>query len=132
MFLNEREQQRRFLAACSETVLEVEAEGGSLAVVRLRNTSGTWEYFCARDETAISSLLQDDEIKNDEGLSAEYASLGRFEDALLALDKWPWFRLYPGYVHREFADIVLREVENRGGKDAAIKWTERLSHRQTT
>jgi len=44
------------------------------------------------------------------------------------LDRYSWFRFAPLKVSEEFADLVLREVEKRGGKEAAAEWTGRLKH----
>ena len=71
-------------------------------------------------------LLPEDEIGNRDDLLEKSAHMGKFEDALLRLDEYPWFRLFPMEVSAEFADIVLREVEKRGGKEAAVEWAERL------
>jgi hypothetical protein len=109
-----------------ETVFEVGAEGGILAIVRQRNESGAWEYWCLRDETTMLDLLPEDEIGNREGLLEKFAHVNKFEDALLRLDRYLWFRLYPLKVHAEFADLVLGEVEKRGGKEVAVEWIEKL------
>ncbi len=79
-----------------------------------------------RDETTMVDLLPEDEIGNRDDLSEQSAHVGKFEDALLRLDKYPWFRFVPLKVSAEFADVVLREVERRGGKEAAAEWAERL------
>jgi len=34
--------------------------------------------------------------------------------------------LIPLKVNDDFADLMLREVEKRGGKEAAVEWIERL------
>jgi len=108
-----------------ETVLEVGTEGGSLAIVRQLNQRGTWEYRCLRDETTMAYLMPE-EFANSEGLFEKSAPIGTFEDALLRLDKYPWFGMVPLKVNAEFADLVLQEVEKRGGKKAAIEWMESL------
>jgi 5-methylcytosine-specific restriction endonuclease McrA len=109
-----------------QTVLEVGAEGGSLAIVRQRNENGAWEYWSLRDETTMLSLLPEDEVVNRDNLLEKSSHLGSFKNALLRLGQYPWFRLIPLKVHSEFADLVLREVEKRGGKEAAAEWAERL------
>jgi hypothetical protein len=63
-------------------------------------------------------------------LFEQSAHVDKFEDALLRLDRHPWFRLVPLKVSAEFADLVLREIEKRGGKEAAVEWTERLKKHQ--
>jgi GTP pyrophosphokinase len=104
-----------------ETVLEVGAEGGSLAIIRERNTQGTWEYWALRDEATIADLLPDEEFGKGE-LIERSAHKPAFEDALSLLDQYPWFRLIPMMVHPEFEKSILREVETRGGKEAAENW----------
>lgn len=109
-----------------ETVLEVGAEGGTLAIVRQRDELGNLEYWCLRDETTMLDLLPEGEIGNSNGLFEQSAHVNKFEDALLRLDRYPWFRFVPLKVNAKFADLVLREVEKRGGKDVAVGWTEKL------
>jgi hypothetical protein len=109
-----------------ETVLEVGGEGGTLAIVRQRDELGNWEYWCLRDETTMLDLLPDDEIGNRDDLREDYAHVGTFEDALFRLDQYPWYRLVPIKMCADFGDLVLREVEKRGGKEAAYEWTSRL------
>lgn len=109
-----------------ESVLEVGAEGGTLAIVRQRDELGTWEYWCLRDETTMLDLLPEGQIGNSNGVFEQSPHVNKFEDALLRLNKYPWFSFVPLQVNAEFADLVLREVEKRGGKEIAVKWTERL------
>jgi hypothetical protein len=109
-----------------ETVLEVGAEGGTLAIVRQRNQRGSWEYWSLRDETTMLDVLSKDELDDSVVLFEQSAHVDKFEDALLRLDRYPWFRLVPLKVSAEFADLVLREVEKRGGKEAAVEWLERI------
>jgi hypothetical protein len=113
-----------------QTVLEVGAEGGTLAIVRQRNQRGSWEYWSLRDETTMLDVLPKDELGDGVVLFEQSAHVDKFEDALLRLDRHPWFRLVPLKVSAEFADLVLREIEKRGGKEAAVEWTERLKKHQ--
>jgi hypothetical protein len=123
-FLDNFEKWKR--ARIPETVLEVGAEGGSLSILRQWNEHGTWEYRCLRDEMTISELLPEGESVNRDDLFEKSDHEDKFEDALLRLDQYPWFRLIPLKVHEDFADLMLREVEKRGGKEAAVEWIERL------
>jgi uncharacterized coiled-coil protein SlyX len=108
-----------------ETVLEVGADGGTLTIVRKRNEYGDWEFQCLRDETTFSELLPE-EFGDGEGLIEKSARMDTFEDALVRLDRYPWYCLFPLKVHPEYADSVLREIEKRGGKEAVAEWIERL------
>jgi hypothetical protein len=122
----EKWQRARMASSEPETVLEVGAEGGALSVVRQRDKLGNWEYWCLRDETTLLGVLQGDDVANRDDLVEHSAKVAAFEDALLRLDQYPWFRLFPLKTHPDFASAILREVETRGGKDAARTWTERL------
>ena len=111
-----------------QTILEVGAEGGSLAVFRERNAQGMWEYRSQRDETTMSDVLPDE--KFDKGdLFERSGPTNTFEDALSQLDRYPWFRLFPLEVHPDFTESILREVEKRGGKEAAEDWLRILPRR---
>ena len=123
-FLGNFERLRR--RCKSETVLEVGAEGGSLAILRQWNQNGAWDYWSSQDERTMLDLLPEDEIGNRDDLFQKSSRVGNFEDALLRLDKYRWFALYPLKVSEEFYNVVLREVEKRDGKEAVIEWTERL------
>jgi len=109
-----------------ETVLEVGGEGSSLAIVRQRNQRRSWKYWCLRDERTVLGVLPKDELGEDFVLFEQSDHVDKFEDALLRLDRFPWFSFVPLKVSAEFADLVLREVERRGGKEAAVEWTEML------
>ena len=52
----------------SKLVLEVGAEGGTLAFVRQQNQQGTWEYRWLRDETTIADLLPKSDSGNRDDL----------------------------------------------------------------
>jgi hypothetical protein len=112
-----------------QTVLQVGAEGGTLSIVRQRNELGDWEYWCLRDETSMLELLAEEDVGNRGSLLEDSAHVGTFEDALLRLDQYPWYRLVPMKVSADFADLVLREVEKRGGKEATDEWTDSLNSR---
>jgi hypothetical protein len=75
-------------------MLKVGAEGGSLAIIRERNTQGIWEYWALRDETTINDLLPEE--KFEEGKLLERSShVHTFEHALPLLDQYPWFGCFP-------------------------------------
>jgi hypothetical protein len=122
----EKWERARAASAEPETVLKIGAEGGTLAVVRRGNQDGAWDYWCLRDETIMLELLPEGELGSRDELYENSARLSSFEDALIRLDKYPWFSLYPMKVSAEFAEEVLEEVEKRGGKEAAAEWAKRL------
>jgi hypothetical protein len=122
----EKWQRAQMDSSKQETVLEIGAEGGTLSIVRQRNEGGAWEYWSLLDETTLLDVLSEDEIGNHDDLLDNSGRLGTFEDALIRFGQYPWFKLYPMRVSAEFGDLVLGEVEKRGGKEAAAQWTQRL------
>jgi hypothetical protein len=111
-----------------EIVLEVGAEGGSLAVFGERIAEGKWRFRVVRDEISFRELLSDEDL---EGLVlfelGDYVP--SFQDALKLLDRYPWFRLYPLVVHPNFLDLVLSGVKKRGGTEEETRWREMLKRR---
>jgi hypothetical protein len=94
-----------------QTVLAVGAEGGTLAIVRQRNELGNWEYWCLRDETTMLDVLPEGDIGNGNDLFEQSPHVNTFVDALLRLDKYPWFRFVPLKVNAEFADLMPKPEE---------------------
>ena len=106
-----------------EVVLKVGAEGGSLTVVRQRNAYDDWQFRIERNEFAAYEALSEEDRQGIE-FSSQTGYVRSFEEVLSALDRYPWFDLFPLEVHPEFADAVLREVRKRGGQAAELRWRE--------
>jgi hypothetical protein len=120
---NENPKKQR---SASEIVLKVGAEGGSLTLLRKRVAEAEWWFGMERNEEAIYDLLDEE----DRPKSANYFSRTKwvcsFQEGLNLLDKYPWFNLYPLYVHPEFFNAVLFEVGTRGGTHEAARWRQEL------
>jgi hypothetical protein len=110
-----------------EIVLEVGAEGGSLTLLRAKAKSGEWQFWIERNETAVYDLLSEEDRGEIGKYFAQTGYVHSFQEALQLLDKYPWFRLYPVEVHREYRSFILAEVRKRGGASAESIWQKGLS-----
>lgn len=109
-----REQMMATIASMVRTekpVLIVGAMGGSISLLEI-STGGKLQYCVHVDETSLSDFLDDEE---DLSLESTTPCLDSFDEALLAMDRYPWPMLYPRYLASEFACRVLDAVEERGG-----------------
>jgi hypothetical protein len=81
-----------------EDVLKVGAEGGSLTIVREVKDSHV-SYFIRRNETALADFIEGDtELMH--SLYSEGKSVSDFVSAIKQLDRYPWVKLYPLFVHQ--------------------------------
>ena len=90
----------------SEVIVEIGAEGGSLALYGIRTKLG-WIFS---REVVDQSLLFIDEgptIQNNSKIVSSWP------EALELLDRYPWPQLYPIEVHPEFRMMVLDAVIER-------------------
>ena len=109
-----------------EIVLEVGAEGGSITLVRERNTGTDWQFQLKTNETALYDLLSKEDR---EAVGESFAHTGyvsSFQEALCLLDRYPWFRLFPMNFHSAFLDAVLLEIRKRRGKAEETRWRKTL------
>jgi uncharacterized protein YciI len=91
-------------------VLEVVAEGGSICLYGRWFPGGWWFMRSLNDETP--TLIDEPAIEHLSGLARSWRG------ALKLLDRYPWFKLTPQYVHPEFAQAVwsayLRRSKSKG------------------
>jgi hypothetical protein len=108
-----------------EIVLRVGAEGGSLTVYRVPFDEGRWLWHVVTNEVALYDLLGDDDDLDPSG-ALQRTSAESFEDAIERLDRYPWVRLYPLQVHKDYREAVLRAVLDRGGEREERRWRSLL------
>ena len=89
-----------------EVVVEVLAEGGSIALIGMRHDHG-WTFSRSIDESTTYQLIGEEPVLK---TSAEVNS---WEDALRLLDKYPWQTFHPSTVHPEFRERVWIAVQER-------------------
>ncbi len=113
----------------SELVLEIGGEGGSIKLERERSKSGDWVFRVKTDESGIADLHSEEDRAGIGSLVSETPSVHSFQEAISSLDKYPWFKLVPLYVHPDFLAPVLFAVKERGGEAAEARWRQDLERR---
>ncbi|OQC34857.1 MAG: hypothetical protein BWX64_02709 [Acidobacteria bacterium ADurb.Bin051] len=98
-----------------EVIVKIGGEGGSIALLGVRDRQGGW-YFCLdRDERTLADFLPDD--FDPALLRSRSGWVASWEEALARLDRYPWYRLYPIALHAEFRERILAAVADRAAKD---------------
>jgi len=113
-----------------ELVLEIGSAGGSLSVWSVNAKDGTRSFLVKRDESTLMDFLDKEDASNFT-YDSMTGQLRSFDAALDVLGHYPWQRLYPIFVHRDFIDPVLKAVENRGGEEEANRWRQKLVRSKT-
>jgi hypothetical protein len=123
------EEARKHAPDVCEVVVEVGAEGGSIALLREIKAGEDWLFRIKTNEAALYELLsEEDGIEVGERLP-QTGHVRSFHEALGLLDAYPWSSLHPLKVHPEFLDAVLREVRKRGSQTEETRWRQELKHR---
>jgi transposase len=89
-----------------EVIVEVRAEGGSMALTGKRHARG-WTFSRLIDESVAYELLDEKPIID------QSADVYSWQAALRLLDKYPWQTLYPLNVHPEFRAQVWIAIQER-------------------
>jgi hypothetical protein len=91
------------------TIIKIGAEGGSITLSGWKTSRGTWRFLRATDERSMKGALSEEDAAGLE-FTSKSAAVSGWNGALQILSRYPWQRLYPLYVHPEFADPVWQEV----------------------
>jgi hypothetical protein len=108
-------------------IVEIGAEGGSIKVLGRIDDECTPNYSIQLRDQSLEFLSEEEsgpEIRRDSKWTASW------DDAIKTLGRWPWPMLYPLYVHPDFRERVLANVEQYRGRDgqparssAVERWT---------
>jgi len=98
-----------------EVIVEIGGEGGSIALLGVRDTAGGWHFRLDRDESTLADFLPDD--LDPASLRGRTGWVASWEEALGLLDRYPWHRLYPLGLHPEFRDRIFAAVAERAAKE---------------
>lgn len=92
-----------------EKIIVVGAEGGRITLFGRKREDGEWQFSRETDERTLMGMMPEDDR---EGLCfySESDVVSGWEAGLELISRYPWTRLYPLYVHPEFADRVMQEV----------------------
>jgi len=105
-------------------IVEIGAEGGSITLYGWLTARGNWRFQTGTDESTLKGLLSAEDAAGLQFTSSSPAVSG-WKAALRLLSRYPWKELFPLYVHPEFANRVMQEVE-RGKPDLWLfeKWSK--------
>ncbi|MCZ7650323.1 MAG: hypothetical protein M5U13_03800 [Thermoanaerobaculia bacterium] len=98
-----------------EVIVEIGGEGGSIALLGVRDTAGGWHFRLDRDESTLAELLPDE--LDPASLCGRSGWVASWEEALVLLDRYPWHRLYPLGLHLEFRERILAAVAARAAAE---------------
>jgi len=104
-----------------ELVLEIGAAGGSLSVWLVKAKDGTRSFLVGQDESILKDFLDKEDAS---GLiyNSKTGQLSSFTAALDVLDRYPWHRLNPRFVHQDFIKPVFTAIMSRGGEKEVNRW----------
>jgi hypothetical protein len=95
-------------------IVEIGAEGGSIKVLGRVDGECTPSYSVQlRDQTL--KFLSEEESGSEIRRDSEWTQ--NWDAAIKTLGRWPWPMLYPLYVHPDFRERVLANVERYRGRD---------------
>jgi hypothetical protein len=109
-----------------EVVLKVASEGGGIKLLREKQKGKNYQFWTERDETAMSGLLDDDDLIDVGDLTSCSSRFDSLDEAFRELDRYPWHRFSPIEVHPDLRVEVLREVGRKGGDTEEKRWKAAL------
>jgi hypothetical protein len=104
-----------------EVIIEVGAEGGSIALYGFRTERG-WVF-------TRETLDQTPELIDEDWIKSNSARVDSWEAAVKLLDQYPWCKLYPVTIHPEFRQQIWSAVQERLRNDGGFghqltRWRE--------
>jgi len=117
-----------FSAPHREVLLEVGCEGGSIKIIRERNTAGQWEFWVASDEALLLEDLVDGTPAAGKPPLEAPRRFNNFAAAAKELDRryCKWREFSPLGLHPEFAGKIQTLVSRVTGSDPAKEWMRRF------
>ena len=103
----------RVAADGSVVILQAGAEGGDVTLVGRTTDAGSWAFARVTDDQteALFGESGDGVVEAPSFENLEWVET--WEEGLRLMDRYPWVRLYPLYVHPEFVERVRAAVEER-------------------
>lgn len=113
-----------------ETILELGGEGGSLTLFGNINAVGQWHFWTNTDETSYLELLDEEDLRGLGSLTSTSESVASLPEAVVLLDKYPWYQLTPLQVHPNFRNAILDEVKKRGTPEEVDRWIDNIQRHE--
>lgn len=100
-----------------ETILLLSGEGGRLCLAGRKLETHAWEYVLVSDESELVDTIQDEQL---ESIRRSHV-VSHWSEAIELLGRH-WMRLSPKYVHPEFTELFLTEIENSDAENVLHRW----------
>ncbi len=100
-----------------EKILSLSGEGGRICLAGRRLETNVWEFVLVSDESTLVDTIQDEKL---ESIRRSHV-VSHWSEALQLLGRH-WMRLSPKYVHPEFTERFLTEIENSDAKNMLHRW----------
>jgi hypothetical protein len=122
--LTEPEPVGQGIKITGETILELGGEGGSIMLFGNMDAAGKWEFWMQTDETAMSELLDEEDVRGLGSLVKTSPVVFSLSEVFTLLDTHPsWRSLTPVQVNPEFRFAILHEVQKRGTPEEVASWS---------
>lgn len=93
-----------------EEIIVLGGEGGRVSLLGSKNTDNTWVFIKETNETAISDILDDEDLSS--YVHQKSQGVIDWEQAISLLGR-SWMRLRPLFVHPEFKQRTWSFVSSR-------------------
>ena len=112
----------------STVILRVGAEGGDVTLIGRAGEDGAWQFArITVDQT--EALFGDEDVPITAPDLTSLVWVDGWEAGLSLMDRYPWVRLHPVYVHPEFVERVRAAVEQRLARESSASDVEDLRER---
>jgi hypothetical protein len=91
-------------------IVSLGAEGGGVELLGRRRAEGSWEFRRVTNDSSWA-MLDEEMDPNPPVFVPTWVST--WNEAITLLDRYPWARLHPLVVHKDFRSDVLVEVTRR-------------------
>ena len=108
----------------SELILEVGGAGGSISLWSVIDKDSSRGFIITTDESTLKQLLDEEDAKGFI-FKSNTELLHSFDDALVALGKYPWYLLKLLFVHQDFIDPILVAAKKLRKKQKDEFWRKR-------
>lgn len=97
-----------------ELILRVGADGGDISLSGIETGAG-W-VFCRQVSDQTPMLIDEPCIEHESEVARSW------EAAIRLMDRYPWHRLSPRFVHPEFRERVWDEITRRASEGLVPSW----------
>lgn len=91
------------------TILCLLGEGGSIMLLGQRNKTGEWKYTVKTNESVFSDFIYDEYLP----VNTSTKIFKTWEGAMASLNRFPWEKLYPKEIHKEFKEVFFMEIKKK-------------------